>query len=291
MVSATDNDMCHDAIVLPYTAYLRVYQPINAFSPYDRGYWEEYAASPDRPRRINALAAEHAESLSRLAATPPVVAPAEESRNAYLRRVNERLYVCPWQTRLRSWRAFTEFTGTMPVGVSTAFVPVDEAERAEEEYREWRDSGALVRPGILSSNWTVPIPWFVPFEAQERCLVLSANSTRTLLYLTRTSLALRRLEQTAAVLREHIGEHAVSAATEQLTDWLTLTAHPDSLLELDYGGLPHLLSDDHLGEDHSVAEVAGAIEALATGNGRRVVELRERLTRRWRSVRALEHAN
>lgn len=283
--------MCHDAFVLPYTAYLRVYQPINAFSPCDRGYWEEYAASSDRPRRINALAAEHAESLGRLASTPPVVAPAQESRNAYLRRVNERLYVCPWQTRLRSWRAFTEFTNATPVGVSTAFVPAAEAERAEEGYREWRDSGALVRPGILSSNWTIPISWFVPFEPQERCLVLSANSTRTLLYLTRVSLAMRRLEHTMAVLREHLGEHAASASTEQLTDWLTLTAHPDSLLELDYGGLPRLLSDDHLGDDHSVAEVSGAVEALATGNSERVLELRDRLTRRWRLVRALEHAN
>ncbi|MEE2046085.1 hypothetical protein Q7689_22375, partial [Nocardiopsis tropica] len=132
---------------------------------------------------------------------------------------------------------------------------------------------------------------FVPFEERERCLVLSANSTRTLLYLTRTALAKRRLEHTAAVLREYIGEHAVSASTEQLVDWLSLTAHPDSLLELDYGGLPHLLSDDHLGEDRSVAEVAGAVEALAKGDAERVLELRERITRRWKSVRALQHAN
>ncbi|MFD3687772.1 hypothetical protein ACFWTE_23510 [Nocardiopsis sp. NPDC058631] len=277
--------------MLPYTAYLRVYQPIDAFPPRDRRYWEVYASSPGRPRRINALAAEHEESLNRLLTTPPSAAPEEESRDAYLRRVDERLYVCPWQTRLRSWRAFAEFSGSMPTALCEVFVPEPEAERAEEGYRKWRDSGGTLRPGILSSNWTIPVPWFVPFEGQERCLVLSANSTRTLLYLTRTSLAKRRLEHTAAVLREHIGEHAVSASTEHLVDWLSLTAHPESLLELDYGGLPHLLSDDHLSEDRSVAEVAGAVEALAKGDGKRVLELRERLTRRWRSVRALQHAN
>lgn len=283
--------MCHDSIVLPYTAYLRVYQPIDAFAPSDRRYWEDYATSPGRPRRINALAAEHSESLKRLLTTPPLVAPAQESRDAYLRRVDDRLYVCPWQTRLRSWRAFAEFSGTMPIALSEAFVPEPEAERAEAGYREWRDSGGMVRPGILSSNWTVPVPWFVPFEARERCLVLSADSTRTLLYLTRTALAKRRLEHTVAVLREHIGEHAVSASTEHLVDWLALTAHPDSLLELDYGGLPYLLSDDQLGDDHSVAEVSGAVEALAKGDPARVLELRERLTLRWKSVRALQHAN
>jgi hypothetical protein len=283
--------MCHDAIVLPYTAYLRVYQPLDAFPVSDRRYWEEYSTSPDRPRRINALAAEHAESLHRLIVTPPVVAPDRESGDAYLRRVDERLYVCPWQTRLRSWRAFAEFTDTMPASVGEAFVPAPAAERAEEDYRAWKGSGAQVRPGILSSNWTIPVAWFVPFEERERCLVLSANSTRTLLYLTRTSMARRRLEHTVAVLREHLGEHAVSASTERLVDWLSLTAHPNSLLELDYGGLPHLLSDDHLSADHSVGEVSAAVEALAKGDAETVTRLRECITRRWRSVRALEHAN
>ena len=46
-----------------------------------------------------------------------------------------------------------------------------------------------------------------------------------------------------------------------------------------------------LAEERSVAEVAGAVEALAAGDAERVVELRDRLLRRWRSIRALEHAN
>ncbi|MFW6638642.1 hypothetical protein ACOALZ_01220 [Nocardiopsis algeriensis] len=290
-MSATQRDLCHHSCVLPYTAYLRIYQPIGSFPWEERLHWERYADSSDRPRRINALAAEHAESLERLVAAPPVVAPAEESRNAYLRRVDGRLYVCPWQTRLRSWQAFSEFADATPPSLSEAFVPESEAERTEEAYRSWLDSGAQVRPGILSSNWTVPVPWFAAFEGQERCLVLSADTTRTLLYLTRTSLAVRRLEHTSGVLREYIGQHAASGSTEGLVDWLRLTAHPDSLLELDYGGLPHLLSDDHLNDDHSVAEVSEALRALADGDTERVLELRERMLRRWRFVKALEHAN
>ena len=290
-VSVRGNDLCHDAIVLPYTAYLRVYQPITSFPPRDRRYWEEYASSEDRPKRINALAAEQAENLGRTIGTPPVVAPAQESGDAYLRRVDERLYVCPWQTRLRCWRSFDEFATDMPGPLVEAFVPRQEAARVETGYRQWRESGARTRPFILSSTWTIPVPWFVPFEHRERCLVLSADTTRTLLYLTHTAQARRRLEHTVTVLRENIGEHAVSGSTERLVDWLESVAHPDSLLELDYGGLPHLLSDDHLSEDHSVAEISDAIEALSKGDGGRVVELRQRITRRWKSVRALEHAN
>lgn len=290
-MSARRNDLCHDAIVLPYTAYLRVYQPITTLPPRDRRYWEEYAASKDLPERINALAAEQAESLGRVITSPPVVAPTRESRDAYLRRVDDRLYVCPWQTRLRSWRAFAEFSSATPTALVEAFVPSREASRAETGYRQWRESGARALPGILSSNWTIPVPWFVPFEHQERCLVLSSGTTRTLLYLTRTAQARHRLEHTATVLRDNIGEHAVSKSTEELMNWLEAVAHPASLLELDYGGLPHLLSDDHLNEDRSVADISDAIEALAKGDGGRVVELRRRITHRWRSVRALEHAN
>lgn len=277
--------------VLPYTAYLRVYQPIESFAPDERRRWEVYARSADRPRRAQALAAEQAEILGRLVVTPPVLAPREESRNAYLRRVEGRLYVCPWETRLRSWRAFAEFAERIPPALSEAFVPEREAERIEDRYREWRASGARIRPGILSSNWVVPVAWFVPFADGERRLVPSAGPTRALLYLTRTTTALERLERTAAVLTEHIGRHAVSAATEGLVDWLRAVAQPGSLLELDYGGLVHLLDDERLAEERSVAEVAGAVEALAAGDAERVVELRDRLLRRWRSIRALEHAN
>ncbi|MDT0328188.1 hypothetical protein [Nocardiopsis lambiniae] len=277
--------------MLPYTAYLRVYQPIESFGPSERDHWEGYAASPDRPRRAQALAAEQAESLGRLTVTPPVVAPTVESANAYLRRVDGRLYVCPWETRLRSWRAFTEFTEETAPALSEAFVPEREAERVEADYREWRASGARIRPGILSSNWVIPVPWFVPFSDGERRLVPSAGPTRALVYLTRSATGLERLERTVAVLSERVGRHAVSASTDRLIDWLRTVGHPKSLLELDYGGLPHLIDDERLAQDRSVAEVAEAVRALEKGDAVRVRELRDRLLRRWRSIRALEHAN
>ena len=277
--------------VLPYTAYLRVYQPIESFPPDERRHWEGYARSTDRPLGARALAAEQAEILGRLVATPPVPAPPEESQDAYLHLVEGRLYVCPWETRLRSWRAFAEFTEQVPPELSKAFVPEREAERVEDRYREWRASGARIRPGTLSSNWGIPIAWFVPFADGERRQVTSAGPTRALLYLTRVTTALERLGHIAAVLTERIGRHAVPAATEGLADWLRAVAQPGSLLELDYGGLVHLLDDGRLAEERSVAEVAETVEALAAGDTERVVELRDRLLLRWRSMRALEHAN
>jgi len=94
---------CHDAFVLPYAAYLRVYEPLSAFSGADARHWSTYAVSAGRPRRAGALAAEHADALRRLISVPPVVAPERESGDAYVRRVDGATYICPWQTRLRSW--------------------------------------------------------------------------------------------------------------------------------------------------------------------------------------------
>src|SRR5450755_1506630 len=116
---------CHDSNVRPYAAYLRVYEPLSAFSDAERRYWAEYAASAQRPRRAAALEAEQAEALSRLIATPPIAAPQRESGHAYVRWADGITYICPWQTRLRSWLALTRLRATSASLLAAAFVPGD----------------------------------------------------------------------------------------------------------------------------------------------------------------------
>ncbi|MFD0801824.1 hypothetical protein ACFQZU_10920, partial [Streptomonospora algeriensis] len=161
--------------VLPYTAYLRVYQPLIAFSNREKAYWRAYAASSRRPRRSSAVAAEHSESLRRLVATPPIPVPERESGDAYVRRVEGEVYICPWQTRLRSWLGLREFRAETPAQLSPAFVPESIAAAAEARFERWRERGEPMRTQILSSTWTVPLSWFAPFDAEERCLVLGGT--------------------------------------------------------------------------------------------------------------------
>lgn len=163
---------CHDAVVLPYAAYLRVYEPLESFLEPARSLWQVYADSPDRPRGARALAAEQAEALHRSLLTPPMLAPAHESRHAYVLRSGDGVFVCPWQTRLRSWLQVAKFRSSLVAGMRNMFVPEPVADQVELAFEQWKNSGGSLRTNILTSTWRIPPAWFVPFTAADRRLVL-----------------------------------------------------------------------------------------------------------------------
>ncbi|WP_285760627.1 hypothetical protein [Nocardiopsis ansamitocini] len=307
--------------MLPYTAYLRLYQPIVAFSSRDRAYWRAYADSPARPRRVEAMAVEHAQSLVRLSATPPVVAPAKESGDAYVRRIGDELFICPWQTRLRSWLAFESFETQTDERRRGAFITETVAGEVRADFARWRERGEPASPQILTSTWRVPLAWLLPFEADERCLVLGPargadrdlsfpipggtgalgetapqpaprHEPRTLLYVAEMADARSRLTRAVSLLG---GVAAAGSsllfAVERLEEWLVELAHPRALLELDYGGLVHLMDDSALRDDHSVAEASAALIGLETGHPELAKAMAGRLRQRWNAVRALRNAN
>src|ERR1700733_15082296 len=158
--------------MLPCAAYLRVYEPLSAFDPAERAQWAAYAASASRPRRASALAAEYAEELRRLIALPPIVAPAQESQHAYVRWADGVTYICPWQTRLRSWLALTRLRATSAPLLSAAFTPGD-TQRASREFARWQGRVSSLRVFVQACTWSVPPVWFVSFAPEERWLVLA----------------------------------------------------------------------------------------------------------------------
>jgi hypothetical protein len=296
--------------MLPCAAYLRVYEPVSAFRAAERAHWTAYATSPERPRRASALAAEHAESLRRLIAVPPIVAPAHESRHAYVRWADGITYVCPWQTRLRSWLALSRLRATAGPLVSDAFAP-RQAEMVAEEFARWEACEGPPRVYIRTSAWSVPLSWFVPFAPTERWLVLgtpaagdhrgqaTAAATRALVYATAMSQARRRLARSLATARRLSGSRLaesepavvallrVGAELEEIGRWLE-EFHPHSLVELDYGGLVQLLDDEALRSDQSAAEVSAAVNALASKELELAAAMHQRLRARWRAVEAIE---
>jgi hypothetical protein len=77
---------------------------------------------------------------------------------------------------------------------------------------------------------------------------------------------------------------------EDVGRWLE-EFHPRALVELDYGGLVHLLDDESLRADQSVAEVAAAITGLETGELELAIAMYQRLRARWRVLEAAESAS
>jgi hypothetical protein len=307
---------------MTYAAYLRIYEPVSAFHEPDRSLWVAYAASPTRSRRRDSLTAEHADALRRAIAAPQVVVPEQESEHAYVRRVDGITYVCPWQTRLRCLLAYgrMESPGAAP---SPGASPASDDERATAARPRIEDAGlrgpsarledAILRgPStrlhILASVWTVPLPWFVLFAATERWLSLgpgpgrvsaaaTASATRALVYTTPMSRARRRVARGLATLR-HLpavsGDVGWEARAEddlaEVARWLE-EFHPSSLVELDYGGLVYLASDDALSGDQSVAEIRAAIDGVARGECELAVAMYMRAHSRWRAFAAFERAN
>ncbi len=301
-------------VMLPCAAYLRVYEPLSAFSEEERSYWAAYATREDRPRRANALEAEHLEALHRIIALPPIVAPEQESADAYVRWADGNTYVCPWQTRLRSWLALDRLgaaSGPLLAGAAGS----GQAERAAADFARWGGREGAPRVHIQSSTWAVPLPWFVPFASTERWLVIggageagsrgraTAAATRTLIYATAMAQARRRVARTLATIRRvpdnpepdrcapaMAAMIRAGAELEEIGRWLE-EFHPHSLVELDYGGLVQLLDDDALRADQSVAEVSAAVIALASKEFELAAAMYQRLRTRWRGMEAAEHSS
>ncbi|SEG73284.1 hypothetical protein SAMN04489712_11092 [Thermomonospora echinospora] len=370
--------------MLPYAAYLRIYEPVTAFPEPLRSVWTAYAESGRRSGRAQALVAEHGEAVRRLASA--VVAPEAESSHAYVRRAGGMLYICPWETRLRSWLAFARFRDGLPPGLSGAFLPEQRARQASAEFERWKASGRTLHPHILSSTWHVPLSWFVPFDPAERRLLLGdddaelaggtgghggdvrhersvtdghgsgdgpeggwpgglsglsgpetgaaglpggaapsgkpqgpvgprgpagtwiagsgdvpaegggspgptrAAATRTLVYVTAMPEARRRLERARRLADGLPGGALEPGHLDTVARWLA-EFHPSALVELDYGGLVHLVDDERLRADESVREMAVALAAMERGEPELTLAMHRRLGARWRSVRALESAN
>jgi hypothetical protein len=291
-----------------HAAFLRVYEPLAAFDGPARRRWEAYVADGAAVTPAEGVVRERAAALRAVALRPPRVVPAVEE-HAFVTEVDGVTLVCPWRTRLRALEAVEEFTAELPDEVVRAFLPLEGVRAAAQELEQER----LARPGErtaqLSSAWHVPLRWFVLVDAEERQVRLAppdGDGSRTgsgtggtsvdrlagrgLVYRTAMSRARRRTAKALAVLRRTVEDGEVAAGLEDLGRWLE-EFHPRSLVELDYGGLVHLLDDTALAEDESAADVAAALAALSSGDATAATEAYARVTARMKALQAVESAN
>jgi len=276
-----------------FASYLRVYEPLAAFDRDHQLFWRRYVkegravAPSDGPGRqrtavLEALGA----SWTRLPDLP---------EEAYVLEADDTLLVCPWNLKVRVAEAALTARDGVPSVIADAFVPPALAGLAQTVVDDWRSGEATVERGGVPrvheqvATWGVPLRWFAFVDLDERELSLRKDR-RVLRYRTEIFKARRRAHRAYAVLRRAIGDAPITSAVEETARWLE-EFHSRSVVELDYGGLVSLLSDEVLTEDDSPGLVAAGLECVARGDADAASEHYEKLVERWRAVQLLERCN
>jgi hypothetical protein len=307
VVKATWHDAC---VPRPLVAYLRVYEPLSSFDPSLRSRIE-------RTLRSGALTSSGAADrererwLTALLATPPRLLPGERpdgspDPNAPLdvlvldaaavpagpdSPVGPGSLVCPLDVRPRSAAALVGFLATSSLPLRQAvFALPDEIVRARAAAVVGEHSGGAVH--VVSSTWTVPLPWFAMVEPDARHVVLAPRDDPARQVCWRVTLAdaRRRLAKALEVVQASLGDDGPAMVLQETDSWLE-HFHPQSAVELDYGGLVQLLEDSELLDDRSAHDVHGALSALELGDADEVAEHFTRLRDFWSGLAAREHTN
>jgi hypothetical protein len=275
-----------------FASYLRVYEPLAAFDRDRQRYWRRYAREgravatmegPGRQRTavLEALGA----SCTRLPDLPD---------EAYVLEHGNRLLVCPWNLRVRVAEAALNARDGVPPVIADAFVPPVLAGLARTVLDNWRSGARVLEHGLPRlheqvSTWGVPLRWFAFVDMADRQLILEP-SHRVLRYRTSIERARRRAVRAHRALERSLGQVPITFAVAETSQWLE-EFHDESLMELDYGGLVSLLSDEQLTIDDSPALVADGLTAVGEGRGADATAVYERLVERWRAVQLLERCN
>jgi len=274
--------------VVPYVAYLRVYEPLSAFEDSEAARWASYArAEAAATDTVTTLRDEQKQSLTSVLQPTGLAAPSPFDDTAYLLCVGDDVFVCPHDIRLRSWLALAELIDEIGDEQLRLLSP-GSLEHVNPDFMSWRNQHPDAVPHIRQQTWQVPPAWFLLVDPreQETYRVDHRTSAR---YRCPIVQARRRMSTAFAIVRRTFADEPIVDMLSELGSWLE-SFHPHSWLELDYAGVAWLLGAE-LEQDRSCADIAHAVKALSHGDVADATAAYERVTERWRQVRMAEHAN
>lgn len=264
----------------PFVAYLRVYEPLSSFAEAAAKHLRE---ALETGHLDHATVAERERALwfrSQLSA-PPVLLPGELANGDPSPRALRDLLVldpaevpvdqatvgpgplvCPLDVRARSAAALIGFlTTSHPALRAVALpVPVETVRERAAEVLSDLPGGAV---HIVSTTWTVPLPWFTLVDPRHRHVVVATREDprRQVCWRVAMADARRRVARAHNLAERVLGEQGPTKVLEDTGRWLE-HFHPHSAVELDYGGLVQLLDDEELVADTSAADVNAIVDAL-----------------------------
>ncbi|MGH3494255.1 MAG: hypothetical protein ACRDRL_29065 [Sciscionella sp.] len=288
----------------PYLAYLRVYEPLSAFG---QDAARQLRAEIDAGGLDRSAVGERERELwlrSQLA-SPRRLLPGESSLGRGLRdypcdalllypeeitEIDSELaqslpgaepLVCPLDMRARCAAALVGFMSSAELALQAAAVDSSFDVVRERAAAALADSGGSAMHS-LCSTWTVPLPWFTLIEPRERYLVLGEQTDpgREASWRTTMTEARSRVVRADTVVCGSIGVDGPGKILQDTRRWLQCF-DPQSVVELDYGGLVQLLDDEALLEDSSATDVHAVIDAMEQGDGEEVALRYEKLQEFW----------
>ena len=231
---------------------------------------------------------EQERALSRIITSEP---PALKPDGAHIIDQDGKRYVCPWSTAARCWAALEDFKTTLPKKIAKMFLPqnLEDAISINSEIIEDKV------PHIITETWMIPPRWFSLFTEEERVRGHKNNEPFTY-FRTSIANAKKRCMFTHQTVVASFGNGPIEGEIADLLEWMDLF-HPESIVELDYGGLATYLENSliengepGLDADTSCEDLHLSLEGLASGDGARAGQGYQRLMSRWRRVAALEQA-
>ncbi|MBN6035921.1 hypothetical protein [Amycolatopsis sp. 195334CR] len=300
----------------PFVAYLRVYEPLSAFGDTVD---PRLVEAVERAKLTRASVGEREQRmwLRSQVTTPARLLPAElvDGRPAPSAKtdllvldpaevpvvpdggaeVGPGPLVCPLELRARSAAALVNFLGdahpALRAAVLTAGGVTAESIRARTAAALGELRGSVVH--VLSTTWTVPLPWFALVDPDQRRLVLGSSRhdpRRELSWRVAMGDAQRRVEEAYELVEQTFGDSGPGRVLEETGRWLS-HFHPNSAVELDYGGLVQLIADPILESDKSAEDVHNILDALREGNVEELAELFGELRDYWSELAARERFN
>ena len=290
----------------PFVAYLRVYEPLSAF---DSDVADRLRESVQNGQLDYSAVGERERDLwfrSQLS-QPPTLLPGELANGLpsprALRDVmvldpasvpgltGAETLVCPLDIRARSAAALVGFLSSAHPALKEVALtarPESVREKAARVLSEL-PSGAV---HIVSTTWTVPLPWFSLVDPDSRHLVLATQDDPRRQVCWRVAMpdARARVAKAHGLAARAMGEQGPTKVLEDTGRWLEHFAE-ESAVELDYGGLVQLMTDEQLQEDTSAADVNAIVAALEREDVEEIATRFERLRDFWGELAVRERFN
>lgn len=293
----------------PFVAYLRVYEPLSAFDgplgnllreALETGHLD-YSAVGERERTLwlrsqltapaTLLPGELPDGRPSPAALRDVLVldPAEVS--AEQASVGPGPLICPLDLRARSAAALVGFLASASPTLRNATLTASLEAIREKATAVLADlpSGAV---HVVSTTWTVPLPWFALVNPEQRHVVVASQEDprRQVCWRIAMGDARRRVARAQELAERTFGDQGPTRVLQDTGRWLG-HFHEHSAVELDYGGLVQLLDDQELIDDSSAEDVNAIIEALEAQNVEEVAVRFERLRDFWGELAIRERFN